>query len=111
MSLIDSLWVRFCNKQVGVDQFGNKYFIGRQKNYLGKQKRFVLYKGMAEGSKVPALWHAWLHHLSDKIPAGGESYVWQREYVPNLTGTKYAHNPREYSLNKLKSYISWNSNK
>jgi NADH:ubiquinone oxidoreductase subunit len=104
---LDSLLIKLLSKKVGSDQFGNEYFVGKRKNYLGRQKRFVVYKGIAEGSKVPALWHAWLHYLSDEIPENCPSYDWQQEHIPNVTGTKYAYNPREYSFDRLKSYVSW----
>jgi NADH:ubiquinone oxidoreductase subunit len=106
--LIDRLLIKFFANQVGKDQFGNKYFISKRQDYLGRNKRFVVYKGVEDGSKVPALWHSWLHYLSDQIPEKILSYGWQREHIPNVTGTKYAHNPREYYLDRLKSYKSWN---
>lgn len=105
--LIDKLLIKFFAKSVGKDRFGNEYFIGKRRDYLGRNKRFVVYQGIDDGSKIPALWHSWLHYLSDQVPGEVLSYSWQQEHIPNVTGTKYAHNPREYFLDKLKSYRSW----
>lgn len=109
MSFVNSLWVKFFCKQVGSDQFGNKYFIGNSKNYLGHKKRYVLYNGIEDGSKVPAGWHAWLHYLSDELPSENpqKNYEWQIEHVQNLTGTKMAYNPSKSKHIKLESYSSW----
>lgn len=109
MSFINGLWVKFFCKQVGVDQFGNKYFVGNSKNYLGHNKRYVLYNGINDGSKVPARWHAWLHYLSEKLPSeeSQKDYEWQIEHIQNLTGTKAAYDPSKSKHIKLESYSSW----
>ena len=109
MSFVNSLWVKFFCKQVGVDQFGNKYFVGNSKNYLGKKKRYVLYNGIDDGSKVPAMWHAWLHYLRDELPSENpqENYEWEVDHVQNLTGTKAAYDPSKSKHIKLDSYSSW----
>ena len=114
MSLVNSLWVKFFCKQVGVDQFGNTYYLGSRKNYLGKAKRYVLYNGIDDGSKIPAIWHSWLHYLSNDLPNKNlqEKYDWQIDHIQNLTGSKMAYDP---SLNntakKLESYSKWMPNK
>lgn len=108
MSFIDKLLIGFLNKKAGEDQFGNNYYTGVRKDYLGKEKRFVVYKGNAEPSKVPPQWHAWLHHLSDELPKREPEYNWQQNYLPNLTGTKYSYYPKETNepiTNKL--YNNW----
>ena len=110
MSLINKLYFKlFCN-QVGVDQFGNIYYTSKAKNYLGHAKRFVSYKGMDESSKVPPMWHAWLHYLSDHIPSESDNknYIWQKEHQPNLSGTKYAYNPALSKHVTIKTYSGWN---
>src|SRR5262249_31746080 len=42
---------------VGKDAFGNRYYENR-----GGKRRWVLYKGTVEASRVPPDWHGWLHH-------------------------------------------------
>lgn len=112
MSFINSLWVKLFTKQIGADQFCNKYFVGKSTNYLGHPKRFVIYNGRNESSKVPPMWHAWLHYLNDEIPNNdNELYDWQQKHIPNLTGTKHAYNPAQSKNTKLETYAKWIPNK
>lgn len=107
MSLIDNLWIKIFAKQVGVDQFGNKYFIGKSSDYLGKKRRFVTYNGIEDASKIPSLWHAWLHYLSNDLPQTNQiTYSWQKNHIPNLTGTKHAYDFTKSSKQKS-SYARW----
>ena len=58
---------------VGTDAYGNRYF--QEKNPRARRRRrWVLYRGEVEGSKVPAEWHAWLHHTSDQVPSDSASH-------------------------------------
>lgn len=94
MSFINKLWVKLFYKKVGEDQYGNQYFLGRCKNSVGKTKRYVYYKGLDESTKIPPMWHAWLHYLIDEMPAEQQEFDWQQDYKPNLTGTPHAYDPR-----------------
>ncbi len=78
---------------VGKDSFGNRYFRKSQKS--GREKRWVLYNGMPEPSKVPPEWHGWLHYTLDTPPTQQTTkhHVWQKSGQPNLTGTKGAYLP------------------
>lgn len=102
MSLINKLRIKFFADHVGKDEFGNEYFLGKNINHLGQKKRFVIYNGMEEGSKVPPMWHAWLHYLTDDVPTRIQNYDWQQAYVPNLTGTIHA----DCDVKKEVSYYS-----
>ena len=106
---MNSLWVKLSSKKIGEDQFGNEYFIGKNTNYLGQPKRFVIYKGKNESSKVPPMWHGWLHYLDEEVPLDSTKsrYDWQCEHVPNLTGTKHAYNPAESKCTKGDVYSRW----
>jgi NADH:ubiquinone oxidoreductase subunit len=93
-------WLR--GELVGTDQFGNRYYRERGQRALvrgggrqSRQKRWVMYNGVAEASKVPAMWHAWLHHTIDTVPtdAGKKRYAWEKDHLPNLTGTPLAYRP------------------
>lgn len=77
---------------VGTDVFGNRYYQERRKPKGRRPKRWVLYKGDAEGSKVPAAWHAWLHHTTD-APVEAPMLDWMKPHLPNLTGTRHAYVP------------------
>ena len=109
MSFVNRLCVKLFCKQVGEDKFGNKYFIGNAKNYLGHKKRYVIYNGIEDGSKVPAVWHAWLHYLSAELPSGTDqdNYEWQIDHIQNLTGSKMRYDPSKSDNIKLESYSRW----
>lgn len=107
---MNKLWVKLFCQKVGIDQFGNSYYIGKSKNYLNRNKRYVVYNGVDESSKVPPIWHSWLHYLSDDVPDKNQikEYDWQKEHLPNLTGTKHAYDPVSAKYVKIKTYSSWN---
>src|SRR5579859_3704208 len=70
------LFTLWKGKLVGTDPFGNRYYRERSPRALklgggfdSRERRWVIYKGEAEASKVPPEWHAWLHHTIDEIPS------------------------------------------
>jgi NADH:ubiquinone oxidoreductase subunit len=81
---------------LGTDEFGNRYYVQKRGvGPLGVPRRWVIYEGLAEPSKVPPDWHDWLHYTVDQPPTE-EGYVprpWQRSHVPNMTGTGRAYRP------------------
>jgi NADH:ubiquinone oxidoreductase subunit len=92
----------FRGELVGTDVFGNRYYRDKAKRKLergggrfSREKRWVIYNGEPEGSRVPPEWHAWLHHTVNEVPADGGKlkYVWQKPHQPNLTGTPGAYRP------------------
>ena len=101
MSLGTRLFTWLRGELVGTDQFGNRYFRDKSgaKSKVGsglsKERRWVLYDGEVEASKVPPMWHAWLHYTIDQPPAEGAAmlYDWQKEHLPNMTGTAAAYRP------------------
>lgn len=90
MSWVDNFLICLFAKKVGEDKFGNRYFTTKKQGYLNRAKRYVIYKGRTEASKVPPMWHAWLHHAIDTLPKEECKFVWQEDFTPNLTGTKLA---------------------
>lgn len=93
MHLGTRLYTLLFSKQVGCDEFGNRYFEAKHKNpYSGRKSRWVIYKGINDPSKVPPAWHAWLHFTSE-APLFTKTHKWQKEHLPNRTGTKYAYFP------------------
>jgi NADH:ubiquinone oxidoreductase subunit len=60
----------------------------------------VIYNGIVEASRVPPEWDAWLHHTTDAVPPPGglPRKPWQKEHVPNLTGTDLAYRPPGHTL-------------
>ena len=96
-------WLR--GERVGADQFGNRYY--REKgggkvhaDSLRKERRWVIYDGEVEASRVPAEWHAWLHHTTQDLPpeGGPAKRPWQKDHLPNLTGTAAAYRPPGHIL-------------
>ncbi|MEE9348273.1 MAG: NADH:ubiquinone oxidoreductase subunit NDUFA12 [Robiginitomaculum sp.] len=83
-------------RRVGSDEFGNTYYEEKGKGYDGRKRRWVTYKGYADASRVPALWHGWLHYTFDTPPSEQtfETQAWEKEHRPNLTGTVYAYAPK-----------------
>jgi NADH:ubiquinone oxidoreductase subunit len=85
-TLLDTL---FRGRSVGTDEYGNRYYQSRN----GK-RRWVLYKGTVEGSRVPPEWNGWLHHTFKDPPAGpGKARPWEKDHLPNLSGTEGAYHP------------------
>jgi len=84
---------------VGSDEFGNRYYIDKRTKGAKRERRWVLYKGEAEASRVPPEWHAWLHATIAEPPVTpSEKRPWQQPHVPNLTGTNLAYRPPGHVL-------------
>ena len=85
---------------VGTDAEGNRYFQDKRIIAGRRRKRWVMYNGEAEASRVPPEWHGWLHYTSDTPPpAGGlPRKDWQKDHLPNLTGTGHAYRPAGHTL-------------
>jgi len=102
------LWAsRAGGEQVGTDSAGNTYYREHPKtgpkasgpangSYTSREKRWVIYNGANDASRVPAEWHGWLHGTYDDVP---ESHlpppkIWEADYTPNATGTVRAYYPQ-----------------
>ena len=87
---------------VGEDEAGNRYFETTDKrwDYDGRNRRFVIYNGYADASKVCADWHGWLHHTFEEPPTRAPlpRKAWEKPHLPNLTGTPYANRPSGSTL-------------
>ncbi|MDX1975299.1 MAG: NADH:ubiquinone oxidoreductase subunit NDUFA12 [Rickettsiales bacterium] len=96
MTMTTRLYTYFNGRLVGIDQFGNRYFRHKKNAPKGmREKRWVLYNGLAEPSKVPAEWHGWLHYTIEKPPTERTitHHKWEKTHQPNLTGTPGAYVP------------------
>ena len=100
------IYTLFLGKFIGSDDFGNKYY----ESFRGK--RWVIYKGNVESTKIPPEWHLWIHYLKKNKPVDNVNrFFWQKKHEGNLTGTKKAYKP-EGSLSSnpkknMKKYESW----
>jgi len=83
---------------VGEDEAGNRYFetVDPRRDYDGRNRRFVIYKGYADASRVTPDWHGWLHHTFAEPPTRAplKRRPWETAYEPNLTGTMWAWRPK-----------------
>jgi NADH:ubiquinone oxidoreductase subunit len=100
MTIGTRLYTWLKGEVVGSDAFGNRYYRERAVTDGRRAKRWVLYNGEAEASKVPPEWHAWLHRTVDQVPVdtGRPHRPWQKEHVPNLTGTPLVYRPPGHVL-------------
>ena len=82
---------------VGHDECGNAYYetVDKRFNQDGRNRRFVIYKGYADASKVSPDWHGWLHHTFVEPPTREplKRRAWEKGHEPNLSGTKWAWRP------------------
>ena len=74
--------------KVGEDALGNVYL-------EGKGRRWVMYKGANDVSRVPPEWYAWLTRQIDDVPdrSMGPAPSFLKPAAPNLTGTAAAYRP------------------
>jgi NADH:ubiquinone oxidoreductase subunit len=81
-------WLSGCF--VGEDTFGNRYYENRSGT-----RRWVIYNGTVEASRVPPDWHGWLHHTFKEPPTvlPPKLRPWEKEHQPNMTGTDGAYHP------------------
>ncbi len=102
-------------KKVGEDEYGNSYFEEPHATVEGRKRRYVIYKGYAEPSKIPVDWHGWMHYTFDEPPTKAPFKLksWELPHRPNLTGTLFAYKPDNSLANAGKkqeeknSYESW----
>lgn len=77
-------------KKVGEDEQGNVFYQTEDGD-----RRWVIYNGEVEASRVSPEWHGWLHHTYQAPPT--ESPLprksWEKGHKPNLTGTPAAYHP------------------
>ncbi|MBL4628726.1 MAG: NADH:ubiquinone oxidoreductase subunit NDUFA12 [Roseicyclus sp.] len=75
---------------VGEDAQGNIFY-----RTADDSKRWVIYNGEIEASRIDAEWHGWLHRTWDQPPS--EAPVahksWEKPHVANLTGSAQAYAP------------------
>jgi NADH:ubiquinone oxidoreductase subunit len=82
-------------ERVGTDAAGNTYFRAKKKLPDGRERRWVIYAGANDASRVPPEWHGWLHGSFDGVPESNlpPPRVWEADYTPNATGTTRAYRP------------------
>ena len=89
-TLNTALYTRRKGVKVGEDDQGNTFY----RTEDGK-RRWVIFNGEAEASRVSPDWHGWLHHTFKDAP-GDRPLAhkgWEKPHQENLTGTPLAYAP------------------
>ena len=87
------LHTMFCGNEVWRDGFGNRYYEDKDIPHGVRSRRWVMYAGEPEASKVPPEWHIWLHHTANKPIPDNARRAWQKPHIENMTGTPDAWLP------------------
>jgi len=93
---------------VGKDGQGNVFYRSRD-----GRRRWVIYNGEAEASRIGPDWHGWLHHTYDEPPTEAPlpRKAWEKPHQRNLTGTAMAYAPpgsiRRGAPKSRRDYEAW----
>ena len=104
LTKFDSFQIRLFTWRKGVlfgtDSAGNRYYRGRRVRPGFRERRWVVYNGAYDASKVPPEWFGWLHHQdAAPLPVASEFHKpWVTPHHPNLTGTAAAYRPPGHPL-------------
>ena len=101
MTFMTRLCTLFTGKKVGCDEFGNTYYVEKNPSAGKKPKRWVIYLGDSEATKIPPDWHGWMHYTVDQPPPSTglpTKKPWIKKYQSNATGTAQAYLPRGHIL-------------
>jgi len=77
-------------QKVGEDAQGNVFYQSRDGT-----RRWVIYNGEVEASRIAPDWHGWLHHTYAEAPTEKPlpHKSWEKPHQENLTGTPLAYAP------------------
>ena len=101
MSFSTNLYTFFYGHFVGSDNQKNKYYCNSKDFNDIESKRWVIFKGVIDATKIPPHWHAWLHKSIDIPPIDyNHKYEWQKDHKQNMTGTDQAYFPDSHPLSK-----------
>ena len=86
-----SLFTSRFGDEAGRDDAGNIYYRSKK----DPRRRWVIYDGSNDGSRVPPAWQAWLRGTIDDLPDKALPPVRKFQRMPeaNLTGTMAAFRP------------------
>lgn len=107
-TLNTQLWTWRKGVRVGEDGSGNVFYESRD-----GVRRWVIYNGEAEASRVGPEWHGWLHHTYDAPPTEAPlaRKDWEKPHQENLTGTAMAYAPagslRQAQPKDRRDYEAW----
>lgn len=77
-------------RRIGEDEQGNIYY-----NNADDSRRWVVFNGEMEASRISPDWHGWLHRTWDEPPTERPLVrkTWEKPHQENLTGTAMAYAP------------------
>ena len=75
-------------QKVGEDNQGNVFY-----QTADGKRRWVIYNGEAEASRVDPEWHGWLHHTWHEPPTKAplKHKAWEKPHLENMTDTTAAN--------------------
>lgn len=94
--------------KVGEDEQGNAFY-----QTADGKKRWVIFNGETEASRVSPDWHGWLHYTFDELPSERPlpHKAWEKPHIENLTGTALAYAPpgsiRREQPTERRDYEAW----
>ena len=101
MTIGTKIYTWIYGNYVGSDKDKNNYYCNSKDFEDLDSKRWVIFYGNIESTKVPPHWHAWLHKTVEKPPLKyNHKYFWQKDHEQNMTGTKNAYYPDSHPLSK-----------
>lgn len=107
-TLNTALWTRRHGIKVGEDEQGNIFYHNKDDS-----RRWVIFNGEVEASRISPDWHGWLHRTFDEIPSQKPlaHKPWEQPHQENLTGSAAAYVPAG-SLNRAQpvdrsDYEAW----
>lgn len=95
-------------QKVGEDAAGNTFY-----ETADGKRRWVIYNGEAEASRIGPDWHGWLHHTYKNPPTDAPlpRKDWEKPHQENLTGSMLAYTPpgsiRRPDPVERKDYEAW----
>ncbi len=98
ISLGTLLFTAAKGRMVGIDQSGNRYYTEKRSPKGRPARRWVMFKGAVEASRIPPEWHAWLHYTADEPLSGTNRPAWVQPHQANVTGTPGAYLPPGHDL-------------
>jgi NADH:ubiquinone oxidoreductase subunit len=89
-TLNTQFWTWRNGVKVGEDGNGNVFYKTKD-----SKRRWVIYNGEAEASRISPDWHGWLHHTWNEPPTevAVQARAWARPHKANMTGTIDAYAP------------------
>lgn len=97
---------------VGQDLQGNSYY--KSNDDVKTQRRWVIYNGVIEASRIPPEWHLWIHRITD-IPPSEMNILeksFEKPHQENLTASPLGYAPVNSLIHKnikksVPNYTPW----